>query len=157
MTMRRRRLLGGSGLAFAATVLMACGSSPSSPSTPPAAATTVANLTGTWQSPSGNWTWELVQNGTAVTGTSQFNGGTAAFVATIGPYTGVGTIAGVFADNTFDFAERFDPISVPGCVNTSTGHVALSGTTLNGQYTETMVCGGQSLGTFSKAVTFNRK
>ncbi len=153
----------GSGVVVLAVLAGACGGggSVSGPSAPRVAATpapgatpapAATDVSATWR---GNGrgggapftlTWTLKQEGSTVTGISQF-------VDQAGFTSGHGKVTGTVSGSTFTFTDEYPSgaLANPGCAETDSGTLTISGNRMEGTFRSASTCGRIESGNLSLA------
>lgn len=153
------------GVVVAASVLFlastACGggsgSSPSAPApiSPTPTPTSPTDVTGIWdESTGGDLTWQLVQTGSTVTGSSRFSQQSGP----LGAVSGQGMLSGTLSNGTFAFTDNASMLSKPDCSVVVTGQLTLSSSTeMSGRYSEVDSCGGAVLGSAGGTIRMRKR
>ena len=154
-----RRAIGSVVVLAALTAACGGGGGVSSPSAPQVAATpapsatpapAAADLTATWRGggqgggASFTLTWTLKQDGSTVTGVSQF-------VDVTGFTSGNGKVTGTVSGSTFTFTDEYPPgaLANPACAETDSGTLTISGGKMDGSFHSVSTCGRVENGSVS--------
>ena len=146
---RLHRLFGVGVLAVSVGVLSGCGGAAASPTSP---TSSTVSATGTWVD--GQATWRLVQDGSTVTGTTEFINDSN---AVLGTYSGRGVVLGTMSGSSLTFADTYTSLTVPNCREDVTGTATVGPVTITGGYTQIDTCGGQVVFTLSGRFTMSKQ